>query len=120
MRIHWKIAAVTVVAAIAAFGVAKAPAAGTKPPKSLSLDWNSYSDFDMLQIKSTGSMTTSAGKVTFYAISGYAFNGSTNQVHGGGYMAGTVFRGTFDGLNSTGNLVAHRFSFDVVAGTGSI
>lgn len=99
---------------------APALAGAAKPPKSLCLDYDFEAVVHVLGIKSSSSVTTAGGKVTFYSINGWA-NGTSHPVGGSGYMTGTKLRATYSG--ATPNVNTNQFFalvFDTATNTGSI
>jgi hypothetical protein len=67
-------------------GTSGVAASGSKPPSSLCLDYAGFSDFQMLSIKSAGTLKTVDGTVKAYSVNGFSFNGDGLPVSGSAYV----------------------------------
>jgi hypothetical protein len=95
-------------------------AASPKPPKNLCLDWDTFTDSNVLFVKAVGAVKTAPGKVKFFSISGSAFNGSTFPVAGAGNLEGNVFHATWQGTANSVGQCSFEVLYDLTAGTGTI
>jgi len=119
------------VLALAFFMETVAFCAEPKPPKAICFSWGDLEDATTLVVKTTGRVTLSTGKTTYYQIGGqHVIPRATPirvPVSGTGHMEGNLFSFSFTGAASfdggygfqTYSLSAEGF-WDLVALTGSI
>ena len=103
----------------------QAMAAAPKVPKSLCLDFDSFSDYHILGIKLSNTVKSADGPVKLFEIVGHAFGLANHPIHGTGYIVpgANTFHSTYTGAGRSGSVNVNRIwevFFDLSTNTGSI
>jgi hypothetical protein len=100
------------------------PAHAIKPPKELCLQFNSFSDFQMLAIKKVGKVHGATANTTMFNIAGSWDAGPFIPVSGTGYVVPgtTTFHASLNGAANTSSymLAAGELVYDLSTDTGTI
>ncbi|MGD9579363.1 MAG: hypothetical protein AB7Y74_14090 [Syntrophorhabdus sp.] len=99
-------------------------AAAPKVPKNLCLDFDTYSDYQILLLKSVGNLPTLDGNLKMYTVTGFVSTPIDAPVQGSAYVlpSGTTLHATYNGHMgaSQNSPISYELFFDLATKTGTI